>query len=53
MLFRSEITCREIMQANNTGEFVKGFLPNRFLSRRRKAQQFTVNLSDLAAMEAG
>lgn len=53
-LWFTEITCREIMQASNTGELVKGFLPNRFLSRRRRAQQFTVNMTDLAAMaEAG
>lgn len=53
-LWFAEIKCREIMQATNTGELVKGFLPNRFLSRRRRAQQFTVNMTDLAAMvEAG
>lgn len=52
-LWFAEIKCRELMQASNTGDLIKGFLPNRFLSRRRRQQQFLVNVTDLAAREAG
>lgn len=52
-LWFAEIKCRELMQATNTGELIKGFLPNRFLSRRRRQQQFLVNATDLAVREAG
>lgn len=45
----AEIKCREIMQGTNAAEMVRGFLPNRFLSRRRRAQQFCVNTTDLAS----
>lgn len=45
----AEIKCREIMQATTAGELVRGFLPNRFLSRRRRANQFSVNITDLAS----
>lgn len=50
-LWFAEIKCREIMQAKNHGELVRGFLPNRFLTRARKAKQHVVNLTDLAIYE--
>jgi hypothetical protein len=52
-LWFANIKCQEIMQSASGETAVAGFLPNRFLSRRRRAQQYTVNTTDLAYMEAG
>lgn len=44
----ANIKCQEIMQASSTNVIASGFLPNRFLSQRRRAKQFRVNTTDLA-----
>lgn len=50
-LWFAEIRAREICQAGTVGadDNSHGFQHNRFLSRRRRSQQTTINLNDLAA----
>jgi len=53
-LWFANIKCEQIMQSHTGSEMTRGFLPNRFLTRSRRAQQFTVNVTDLAQhMEVG
>jgi len=47
-LWFANIKCQEIMQASTSTTMVGGFLPNRFTSQRRRANQFRVNTTDLA-----
>jgi hypothetical protein len=44
----ANIKCQEIMQSSSMNVIASGFLPNRFLSQRRRAKQFRVNTTDLA-----
>lgn len=47
-LWFANIKCQEIMQSGGPTVLTSGFLPNRFLSQRRRAKQFRVNTTDLA-----
>ena len=49
----AEIKCKEIMQASLATSVLGTHLPNRYANRRRKAQQHTVHLADLAAIGSG
>ncbi len=53
-LWFAEIRAREICQESILGDGTgRGFMPNRFLSKRRRAQQTVINLNDLAAARQG
>lgn len=52
-LWFANIKCQEIMQASSSNEIASGFLPNRFLSQRRRAKRFRVNTTDLAFLGSG
>lgn len=52
-LWFAEIRAREICAESLLGEGVRGFQANRFLSKRRRAQQQVINLNDLAAARQG
>lgn len=53
-LWFSEIRAREITREAMLGDgSVKAFMPNRFLSKRRRRDQQIINLNDLAAARAG
>lgn len=47
------IKCQEIMQISQAGAALGTHLPNRYATRRRKANQYTVHLADLAAIGSG
>lgn len=53
-LWFAEIRAREVAREAMLGDgSVKAFMPNRFLSRRRRRDQQVINLNDLAAARAG
>lgn len=53
-LWFAEIRAREICAESMLGDgTVRAFMPNRFLSRRRKSQQQVINLADVAAARWG
>jgi hypothetical protein len=52
-LWFAEIKCKEIMQVSLAGSAVGTHLPNRYATRRRKSEQFTMHLADLASIGSG
>lgn len=52
-LWFAEIKCKEIMQTSMALNAVGTHMPNPFANRRRKANQMTVHLADLASIGSG
>lgn len=52
-LWFANIKCQEIMQITQAGTALGTHVPNRYASRRRRANQFTMHLADLASIGSG
>lgn len=52
-LWFCNIKCQEIMQVSQAGSALGTHMPNRYATRRRRANQFSMHLADLASIGSG
>lgn len=52
-LWFAELKCREIMLAQSARRVNSNYMPNKFMTRRQRSMQHTINLADVAGLSGG